>query len=494
MTEFLKKIFFVRFHSLKLSMLYALFISISVAVGTFFLVEWIGESYIQKEYLKEESRVQREAGYLEDLQNYVDQKKLISTDTEELSAWVSGKGYLYVMIYKDDQLVLDSDSAENFEQNVDSGAQDTGIEGGEQLPDGAENGEGVSGDSSGITVTFPTREDLIAYAKEKGTYPIEMCDGVPLLVSMVDYTEYLYYDMINISSLVISAIVLTAIIMIYFAGITGRMTRLGKNVARVALGDMNHEIKVDRRLGRDEITDLATNVENMRLAMLENIEKERVAINSNTELITSMSHDIRTPLTVLLGYIDIMKTRNNDGKMQEYLAASESCALRLKTMSDDMFNYFAVFGGGVESCIMEEYDAPTLIEQVFLEKILLLREQGYTVDIPMLENIQVHLKGIIVTTNIAKLMRITDNIFSNITKYADKSHPVSIKGAMEGDKLIAIFVNKSSQNANKTESNGIGLRTCKKLAELLNIDFYCKEEKGYFHTTLVLRVRRETNA
>ena len=91
--------------------------------------------------------------------------------------------------------------------------------------------------------------------------------------------------------------------------------------------------------------------------MLENLEKEHAALEANKELITAMSHDIRTPLTVLLGYIDIMKLNAPEGDdMRQYIEASERTALRLKKMSDDMFGYFLVYGGGIEVEV-EECDA-----------------------------------------------------------------------------------------------------------------------------------------
>lgn len=456
-------------------MFYTLFLGLAVGVAMYFAINGICESYINNKYLSEESRQSREEGYLEDLQSYVDEYALKSTDIDALSGWVRDKGYLYVMIYKDNELVLDSGSAEKVPSGSESGEDEV------ELPE--------EKDDTGITVTFPTKEALIEYAKSKGTYPIEMQDGVPLLVAMVDYTQYFYYDIANIVSLFLAAIALMLVLMMYSSRITSRITKLAKQVRICASGEMDRKIKSDLKNGRDEITDLADNVENMRCSMLENIAKEREAINSNTELITSMSHDIRTPLTVLLGYIDIMKGHTGDAAMQEYLDASERCALRLKTMSDDMFNYFLVFGADVGECNFEDYDAATLFEQILSEKILLLREQGYTVDIPMLDKLHGKLDGITVSTDAPKLMRIAENVFSNITKYADKSHPVSIKSKIRGNEITVDIVNKILHSSHKVESNVIGIRTCTKLAELLNIDFAHKRDGDLFRVTLVFKVK-----
>lgn len=468
-------------------MFYTLFIGIALAVAVFFFAEGVGEGYIKNNYLSDEARAGREDGYLLELQAYVNENKLESKDTSELAHWVGDKGYLYVMIYKDDKLVLDSGSMGDLPKTDTEGELSSGENAGEG--EGTEGGSTNETGGSGFTVAFPNKEELIEYAKAKGTYPIEMNDGVPLLVSLVDYTEYFYYDLINIISLILAAITLMVIIMLHSSRVTSRITKLARQVEAVAAGDMNNTIKNDRRAGRDEITDLASNVENMRCSMLENIAKEREAINSNTELITSMSHDIRTPLTVLLGYIDVMKNHTSDENMREYLDASESCALRLKTMSDDMFNYFVVFGEGESECDFEEYDAATLFEQILSEKILLLREQGYTVDIPMLGTLHRKLPGVRLSTDAQKLMRIAENVFSNITKYADKSYPVSITSKLIGDEITVNIVNKALQNANKVESNGIGLKTCVKLSEMLNLGFSAARDGDNYRVTIVFQVK-----
>ena len=493
MIDFLKKLIFARFRSLKVSMLYALLVGIVLAISSFILINMVSDAYITERYLSSESRDERESSYYRELQRFVDRHGLESSDTDVLSEWVRDNRYLYVMIYKDDQLLLDSDSAEkNPDHPTEDGDTDADKpqDGGDAAGDGEEDKDddqsGSQSGGSGITVTFPTREDLIAYAQSKGTYPIEMADGVPLLVSLVDYTEYFYYDFFNIVSLFFSAIVLIIVIMIYFNSITRRITRLDREVSQVASGDIAYSLAKDASSGRDEISSLARNVENMRCTMLDSIEKEHRAMESNTELITSMSHDIRTPLTVLLGYIDLMKMHTEDDKLGEYLAASESTALRLKQMSDDMFGYFLVFGQEGEDADIEEYDLVTLFEQIMSEKVLLLREQGYTVDVSSLDSFSERAGSVTVLTDAPKLMRISENIFSNITKYADKSSPVVISSDIGDGELTVRIVNRISDMRDGAESNGIGLRTCRKLAEIIGMRFSAEECCGEFTVLLTI--------
>jgi methyl-accepting chemotaxis protein len=350
-------------------MLSTLLFGLGIAIALFFVSNIVFDRYIEKKYLSEEEREQRIEAYKNDLQKYVTDNGLSCDDTKKIAEWARSNKYLYLLIYKDDQLLFESgqyeeeddpemgenkenadDGTDNSVENDDDNTEQPGPEdesgNGSDDAGGAEGGNGseenadnpadnessdTSGNkypSSGITVKTPSRDELIAEAVGRGSHPIVATDGV-LLASMVDYTEYLYYDVFNIVSLFIAFASFILVMWVYFFEITKRITRLGKEVTAVADGDMHRTITAE---GEDEITRLCSDVEYMRSSMLENIEKEHAALEANRELITAMSHDIRTPLTVLLGYIDIMKLNAPEGDMQQYIEASERTALRLKKM------------------------------------------------------------------------------------------------------------------------------------------------------------------
>ena len=253
----------------------------------------------------------------------------------------------------------------------------------------------------------------------------------------------------------------------------------------VSDGDMNYMIHAE---GNDEISRLSHDIEDMRSAILSTLDSERAAREANAALITSMSHDIRTPLTVLIGYLDIMKSYSNDEMMNEYIKRSEGTAMRLKKLSDDMFKYLLVFGDSNQSYELEEYDGATLTDQLISEHAVLLREQGYDVRItPVFE------QNITLLTSAPELMRIVDNIFSNICKYADKTQPVNISVDVGEDKVIMTFSNKIAEDCSRAESTEIGLKTCAKIAELISSEFtYTKSEDTFTARVGIISQRRQT--
>ena len=492
-----------------------LLFGVGIALVLFFVTNFLADFYIQKKYMSEERRKERAASYVEDLQNYVTENGLSSDDTNEISKWAKGYRYLYVLIYKDDKLMFESgnyessntdktgenkenaddvpdnsveNGAENTDNNTDGTDTDTPADT-DGASDESQNTEGTSQkddgkyQAPGITVRVPTRDELIAEAVAGGSHPIVTTDGV-LIASMVDYTEYLYYDIFNIVSVMLGFIGFLLVMWVYFFELTKRITQLGKEVTAVADGDMTRAITAE---GEDEITRLCTDVEYMRSSMLENIEKERAALEANRELITAMSHDIRTPLTVLLGYIDIMKLNAPEGDMQQYIEASERTALRLKKMSDDMFSYFLVYGGGIEVSV-QECDARTLVDQMLSGHVFLLREQGYTIDFNFEGEDNEFLSDTIVVTDPPQLMRIVENIFSNVMKYADKEKPVSIFVGAEVDEMTIKVTNHVAQNIDGAQKNGIGLRSCMKLANAMDIRFSSDGEDGVFNSVMYVPI------
>jgi signal transduction histidine kinase len=155
--------------------------------------------------------------------------------------------------------------------------------------------------------------------------------------------------------------------------------------------------------------------------------------------------------------------------MQAYIKAAESTALRLKRLSDDMFGYLLVFGNSNSQPVLEEYNADTLIDQMLSEHMLLIGESGYNIDASAIDYNSIVGKKIV--TDPQSLVRIFDNAFSNLYKYADKQNPIKISIRAEACDIIVEISNHIRHDGEKVESNGIGLRTCKKLAEQINAGF-----------------------
>ena len=524
-------------YSLYLKLLLNILLGVAIAGVTYLLLRLVSNYCIENFYMTEELQEERRKEYIEDLQNFADKEGFSSDDTDKLALWAGENPYLYILVYKNDELFFSSDMNESIPPsgNVTGGAgsddtgKDTGTDGDEEsggdedssVPgEGSEDTPGAdteesdkngdseqapedsdppkkedtskvpsNGDNTSDKPIVPgvdfgslgigskvDREELIKQAEASGMHTIMLEDG-PIFAAVAEYSEMLYYDLFNFISLAVGIFMLGVVLILYFRRIVVRIKRLESDVNIVSHINMNHKIVSE---GEDEISILSRNVEDMRNSILDNLEKEREARNANTELITAMSHDIRTPLTVLLGYIDMLKNyEGSDEVVKNYVAATERTALRLKDLSDDMFKYSLAFGDTEEEMHFEEYDAKMLFDQLISEHILLLTESGYNV---VLDNRLINIpEGTTVYTDPQNLMRVVDNIFQNLYKYADKEKPVLIT-AVRGKNEVTVSVRNSVLKEQiKVESNGIGLKSCERLCKYIANDF-SYEKKGEFFT------------
>ncbi len=545
MIEKIRKITFPRKLSLRLAMLYAVAIGLVLAILLFLAIEFGVTALFNAAYLSEESSEKRESRYFERLEEYIYDNEITAENVSSgLFSWQMQNSYIYVTGYTtDDKLLYDPTyicrhdgtepgercercnekfvpKCDHIDENADGhcdkcrldydcqhskDVESDGIcdtcngyftecehrdKNDDELCDNCgKNHDDGNEDAFGGGFTWvekltveEVRAQLEKRKDQEGGDILTLTDGTQVHVLLGDYTEYIYYDIINVSAIVVAMIALVLVIMLYFSHITKRIIKLSNEVTVVADGDMDHVIRPD---GEDEIGLLSDKVENMRTAMLERIAGEKAAVDANAELITAMSHDIRTPLTVLLGYLDIMKIYAKDEMMAEYVDASEKTALRLKKLSDDLFNYFLVFGSQTK-VELQRYDAVTLIDQLLAEHILLLKEKGYEVVNTQDGSLSDSASGVSIDTDAQSLMRVIENVFSNIYKYADRSAPVQIYVGLKEDKFILRFENTTDSSLKNVESNKIGLKTCRKISQLLGAQFDTENEDGRFAVTLVI--------
>ena len=202
----------------------------------------------------------------------------------------------------------------------------------------------------------------------------------------------------------------------------------------------------------------------------------------NIALITEMSHDLRTPLTSLMIYTEILRKKEikDTGQVQEYIEKIDRKAHQIKQLSDNIFEY---------ALITEETEVelgnPEPLESVFYdllsEAAFYLTEHGYTPDIRLEKG------GGNIRVNMEYINRILNNLVSNIIKYADHSSPVVIR-SVYGDKEGGLsFENQKNENSSlskkKEESTNIGIHNICKMMKKMHR--YCKVEQNT-HTFKIL--------
>lgn len=466
MTEYKHHRIGKRHKSLYLGLTYNIVIGALLALVIFFVVTIPANYIIEKKYASAENKVARAESYAENLQEFVTARNIRTSNLNDINDWIRREPYVFLLIYDAGYYVVPS--------SLGAPAVTPGIKNKIHELVGNRIDEKID------------RDTLISMAQSNGYYDIELADG-SITVAIAEFTEDLYITSVRVLAGLLAFSAFFAVLISYMRTTIERIKRFESDVTIVSEIDINYEIVSE---GVDEIANLSANVEVMRQRMLENIKSETEAREANTELISAISHDIRTPLTVLLGYLEMMKERQTDDPvMQGYISASESTAYRLKHLSDNMFKYSLAFGETEKSVNLEEYDAKTLFEQLISEHIVLLREEGYDVEMTSLDD--VNLDEFKIITDAPNLMRIMDNVFSNLKKYADKDYPIRFTRSIYADRLILECKNRITKESKEVESNGIGLKNCVRLGSMVAEKFEYESYGDFFVCRLVVALVSE---
>ena len=216
----------------------------------------------------------------------------------------------------------------------------------------------------------------------------------------------------------------------------------------------------------------------MRLALDDNIRREQEGKKANHDLISSVSHDLRTPMTTLYGYLEIMGQKKcPEQKREEYIARCIEKVEEIRTLSDKMFEYALVYETHEQTELSEIYLGELLEELEGHQEFLRLK--GYCVETEFQVEESAKILG-----NHMLFRRMFNNLFSNILKYGEKGAPVAVKAALDRGSLQMVFLNERRKRMKQVESNRIGLKSVRKMTELQNGKFFMVEGEDTFAVTM----------
>lgn len=319
---------------------------------------------------------------------------------------------------------------------------------------------------------------LTLYEPEEEQYTLNFYDGsCPLLV--YSYQGVTFMEKYILFSIGLCIVFFIISIMIYIHIKMRYILSIEEEMRLIEGGDYHHTIIYK---GDDELTSLAKQLNHLRNALFDNMIKEQEARKANEELVTTMSHDLRTPLTSLLGYLDIMNMHiyKSEEDLQKYLEKSKLKAEQMKEMSDKLFNHFLVYSQDEEK---KMYSITTqVLKRIIQAQCDELKDLKFHVYIHF-GALNYQIKG-----DENMLRRIFDNLFSNIKKYASKEVVVISMCASKG-KLSIRCKNKKKKDISKEESTQIGLKSVEKMVKSMNGNVSYQSELGEFMIELVFPCR-----
>ena len=425
-------------NSLYFQLMILLVISGAVALAVFYGLNTVGENVVYYYYNHSNYSAKREKNYVAELQSYVSSNELKSSDTDELSQWVTEKAVIISLwLYKDNALIFDSD-----------------------YPDNA---------------TYSSEPAYLDENNGSRFYTIEFADG-EVEVGISGVFDYQLYNYASFGEMLLAFSIFILMVLIGIRKKMEYIRKLSKEIQILEGGNLEYKITVT---GKDELAALAGGLNCMRESFRRQTIQEAEIVRENQKIVTQMSHDIRTPLTSIMLYTELLKkgTYKNEEQFREYIEKIERKTRRMKQLADNLFEYSLV-SSDQEIELEEAEIEKILFYDLFSETTSYLEQQGYQVDFLVKWN-EARLK-----INTDYISRILDNVTSNIQKYADKSCPVTIGSVKNGNMEGFYFENRTAVLTDETESTGVGIQSIKNMMAKMGGRCITGMENGVFRLTL----------
>ncbi len=201
----------------------------------------------------------------------------------------------------------------------------------------------------------------------------------------------------------------------------------------IADGNLSYRLPLARQ---DELGNIAQNINHMAEQLQKQMERERQVEKSKMELITYVSHDLRTPLTSIIGYLDLLKTNTfrDEQEQERYLDNAFHKTQQLKKLIDDLFEYTRLTNGDVRLSL-QEVDFNSLLEQMINEFEPVAKEQQISIK-----------KGsasmpIMMQIDSEKMVRAIDNLFMNALKFSVRPGEINVSLCAEGNRVTLSIEN-----------------------------------------------------
>ncbi len=269
---------------------------------------------------------------------------------------------------------------------------------------------------------------------------------------------------------------------------------------KISEGDLKYQIDEELTFSNNRVLAKQINQigEGLSRAVEESVKNERM----KTELITNVSHDLKTPLTSIINYIDLLKTEGMDSEnATKYLEILEQKSQRLKNLTEDLVEA-SKLNSGVAIMELEKLDLVQLVNQSLAE----YEERFAARNLQLIKSVQE--EPMMVMADGRKTWRLLDNLYNNVSKYAMPGTRVYVDLYTENGKAVVAVKNISENALNinaeelmerfvrgeasrTTEGSGLGLSIAKSIAQRQSGDLEITLDGDLFKVTFEIDLYKE---
>jgi signal transduction histidine kinase len=301
----------------------------------------------------------------------------------------------------------------------------------------------------------------------------------------------------TVQLVLISAVYILFFLLIVLPYVLKRISALNSilnGTEAIAAGNLNQTIE---QKGRGNLAELAHHLNNMKAGFKTALEQQIRSERLKSELITNVSHDLKTPLTSIINYVDLLKTENITPEQREsYVGVLERKTQRLKTLIDDLFEASKMASGAAE-LTLESVNVTSLLNQALAE----LSEQIEASTLSLKVSVPDHKVEAILDGK--KIWRVFENLIGNALKYAMPSSRVHISLTQNSGKIVFTIKNvsayeidfevsellerfKRGDSSRHTEGSGLGLAIAKSIVDLHGGELLIQIDGDYFKVIVTL--------
>lgn len=391
--------------------------AIAVSVAIYFLLTEAELAYLDHIRLSSDVYQDQLMENIEDLQKYVTENNLSINDQEQIRSWDRHHSLIDIQLIFNDTIIYDS---------LDY-----------------------------TPIYSPRAANIynIIYLPFRNI--IHFTDGDASIYTSPLYTQRLERRLDYII-LIISILFFCLMLILELHRLVRDIMVIDKGIRVLESGDLSYQIRVQRK---DEIEDLADSINRISKEILRQGQEEELLKQKNYDMVTAVSHDIRTPLTSVIGYAELMQEEGlPEEKRQGYLNKIIDRSYLIKEMTDDLFQHF------INNNQEMDYHFEVITGNDFVTYLIenladSLRDKNYPVNLTLYLEQEFFMKA-----DITQLRRVFNNLEGNLFKYADRRSPVILYAAYQTNKLYVTVRNKIVRNVH-VESHGVGMRTCLEIVE-----------------------------
>lgn len=407
-------------HSVSIKITRRLLLSLVAGFILFWILNVAGRYFLNQHLLQTGYFQAYEEDRLHSLQEYVEQNKISSTDLYKLHNWAKEKNIRSFIIDANDQYLDVAMDWDKFPRQMRM-------------------------DSAAIWLA-----------------PIQFHDGKFSVYLYEGEAEH-YYLIMTVVTGIIAFLTGLYLFLEEINTTVHSVLTLHREVKEIDQGNLDIDIFKD---GDDELADLAQGLDHMRLTLISDQKTREEIRKAEEKMVLGMAHDLRTPLTGLMAYMDLIKKEEEKGAINpDHLAVISRKITEIRVLSDQMFEYFLVSSSSEDAPILLE--EPETLENALADYLSdmcgILYAEGFTIDTDGLDFRPIKIQ--IYTDYIG---RINNNLISNIRKYAATDVPVKLAFTYTESDVTLSISNAVKDPSKYIKGTGIGVENVRLMMEQMH--------------------------